>query len=66
MKLTAAICCLSLILIFICFPTAISSTFTIINSVGKDCETDTGECVEVCEFEDFKLMPGTGEIFFFG
>ncbi|KAG5673071.1 hypothetical protein PVAND_003146 [Polypedilum vanderplanki] len=62
MKLIAiAICCLFLILIFISFPTVISSTFTIINSVGKDCETDTGECIEVCEFEDIKLLPGTAD-----
>jgi hypothetical protein len=25
----------------------------------QDC--DSGECVEVCEYEDFKLMPGTAD-----
>ncbi|CRL05051.1 CLUMA_CG018071, isoform A [Clunio marinus] len=41
------------------FPLAISSSFTILNSVGHDC--DSGECLEVCEYEDFKLMPGTAD-----
>lgn len=51
------ICCIAFVLI----PTAISSSFTILNSIGKDCETDTGECIEVCEYEDFKLRAGTGK-----
>lgn len=50
--LVVAICCLA---------TAISSSFTIINSIGKDCESDPNECIEVCEYEDFKLRPGTGD-----
>jgi Single domain von Willebrand factor type C len=51
------ICCLAIVFLF---PTAISSSFTIINSIGKDCESEHGQCIEVCEYEDLKLRPGTG------
>ena len=61
MRLLVVTFCLSTV-IFVLFPTAISSSFTILNSVGKDCDEETGKCVEVCEFEDFKLIPGTGSL----
>jgi hypothetical protein len=57
MRSLLVISCVALVIFFL-FPAAISSSFTIINSIGQEC--CDGECTDICEFEDFKLKPGTG------
>lgn len=47
------------VIFFLPFTTSFS--ITILNSIAKKCEEDSGECHDVCEFEDFQLLPGTGK-----